>query len=385
MKPFLKYFCLSWLLSGCNPDHSPKLTNVISGEFDALPVSKFVLTEPISGNPLIITLTWTKTHFYLDGKEQPVGKVEYLVEADIAGNNFANPVTFAASDDNNPLAANLFVNDINTILQKEFKAISEIGLELRLKTNYGEKSAGNFVISKEILLVKFTPFRPANELNPAYLVGDMNGWNLTGKEFLMYRENNKVTNHIHTYTGKFGANTRFKIRSELLVGNMFFGKGAGNTLVIGGEENFVIENEGYYTITIDDKAMTYEILPFNASTAAEYAIMNFVGQFCDWGNGGIDPDMKNFVVKTNGGADITDPHNWYLEIVLDNIQWGVKFRANHNWGTRWCPKKSGENPYGVAELNPTSDPNIDITAQGLGLYEVRFNDLTGHYFVKRIE
>ena len=374
------------ILSSCTDDNSPQLTNVVSGEFDALPVNEFVLTEPTSGNPLIITLTWTKTCFYLDGKEQPVGKVEYLVEADIKGNDFANPVTIAASDDNNPLAANLFVNDINTILQKEFKAVGEISLELRLRTNYGEKTAQNYLVSNTVLSVKFTPFRPANELNPAYLVGDMNGWNLNGREFLMYRENNKPKNHVHTYTGKFGANTQFKIRSESLMGNFFFGKGEDNTLIIGGEENFVIATEGYYTITIDDKAMTYEITPFNASTSAEYAVINFVGQFCNWGNGSNEPDMQNVIVKTKGGADIIDTHNWYLYVNLSTVEYGVKFRANNSWTNRWCPVKASESPYGIAELNPPppSDPNIDL-GENTGAYEVRFNDLTGHYFVKKIE
>ncbi|MDR1544723.1 MAG: SusF/SusE family outer membrane protein [Prevotellaceae bacterium] len=376
------------ILSSCKNDNAPQLTDVVSGEFDALPVSEFALAEPASGNPLIVTLTWTKTKFYLDSKEQPVGNVKYLVEADIAGNNFANAVTFAASDDSNPLAANLFVNDINSVLLNDFKAMAgqNLNLELRLKTIYGDNSNVNFIYSITPLAVKFTAFRPENELIPACLIGDMNAWNLNGREFLMYRDDNKVTNHVHTYTGKFGANTHFKFCSEIALGDeeKMFGKGENNKLVIGGAD-FVLETEGYYTLTINDKEMTYSIDMYDVESAAEYAVMGFVGAFCGWGEGGADPEMQNFTVKTNSGANIIDTHNWYLEIQLDNIDYGVKFRANHGWGDRWCPVKSTENPYGLAEHNPTSDPNIDIAAQGIGKYEVRFNDLTGHYFVKKIE
>ncbi|MDR0831161.1 MAG: SusF/SusE family outer membrane protein [Prevotellaceae bacterium] len=378
------------IFTACNSDNSPILTKIVSGEFDALPLDEFVLTEPAAGtNPLIITVTWTKTRFYLDEKESPVGSVKYLVEADIAGNNFANAITFAASDDNNPLAANLFVNDINSLLLKNFNAMAgqNLNLELRLRTNYGEDGAKNHVISTSVLALTFVPFRPENELIPAYLIGDMNAWDLNSKQFLMYREDNKPQNHIHTYTGKFGANTHFKFCSELALGdvNKMFGKGENNTLVVGGTEDFVIATEGYYTLTIDDKAKTYSITPFDESTFAQYSVMCFVGNFCNWGADGSDPEMQNFVVKTNGGADIIDNHNWFLEVDIDLVGYGVKFRANHDWGTKWCPIKSANNPYGVAEYNPTNDPNIDISLQGEGRYEVRFNDLTAHYFVKRIE
>jgi hypothetical protein len=384
LKKIFALCSLLLVLTGCSSDNSPKLTNIVSGELDALPVEEFVLTEPLSGNPLLVTLTFTRTKFFLNDKEFPVGNVKYLVEADVAGNNFAAPITFAASDENNPLAANLFVKDVNAVLINNFKALAgqNINLELRLRTTFGDNGEQNNILSKEALPLKIAPYRPENELIPAFIIGDMNGWNLNGREFLMFRADNNVKNHEHTYTGKFGGNTRFKFCSELALGDRdrMFGKGEENKLVVGGED-FVIENEGYYTLTINDREMTFSIEPFDAVAAPVYSVMGFVGAFCNWGDGGADPEMQNVTVKT-AGADIIDQHNWRLEVQLDNIDYGVKFRANHGWSDRWCPLKSSENPYGIAEHNPAADPNIDIAAQGTGKYEVRFNDLTGHYFVK---
>ncbi|MDR1973838.1 MAG: SusF/SusE family outer membrane protein [Bacteroidales bacterium] len=386
---FFVIFLIAAVFVACDSDKSPQLTDIVSGEIDMLPVTEFVLNEPSgSDNPLIVTLTWSQTDFYLDGKKFPVGAVKYLVEADLVGNDFENPITFASSENENPLAANLYVNDINNILLTNFQAMAgqHLDLELRLRTNYGENGEENYVVSKFPLTLTFVPFRPENELIPAYLIGDMNSWDLDDRAFLMYREDNKPQNHVHTYTGKFGANTHFKFCSEIALGsaNKMFGKGENGTLVIGGED-FVIESEGYYTLTINDKAMTYSVVPFDVTSTAEYPVMSFVGAFCDWGSNGQDPEMSNFTVRTNGGGSITDPHNWYLEINLENIEYGVKFRANHDWNTRWCPIRPADNPYGVAEFSPAADPNIDISAQGLGQYEVRFNDLTRHYFVKKVD
>jgi hypothetical protein len=262
-------------------------------------------------------------------------------------------------------------------------ARQQLQLELRLRTEYGENGEKNYVYSAVPLAVSFVPFRPENELIPVYLTGDITGGDLNSKTFMMYRADNNPKNHEYTYTGKFGANTHFKFCSEIALGDesKMFGNGGGNTLIIGGSDDIVIENEGIYTLTMNDKTLTYSVTPYTGA-ATEYDAVNFVGAFCGWGEGLADPEMQNFVVGKNGGGTLIDRHNWYLEIDLDNIEYGVKFRANHGWENRWCPVKSTDNPFGIAELNPVQDPNIDITQQGLGHYEVRFNDLTGHYFIK---
>ncbi len=374
MKTYISYFFTILLMAfvSCKPDRTPVLTNVISGELDSLPVTEFVLTESPSGaNPFIMTLTWTKSEFFLDGKEFPVGNINYLIEADQAGNNFANPVVFAASDAGNPLAANFYVNDVNNILLNNFAAMAgqKINLDLRLRTNYGENGEDNYVVSKESIRVSFVAFRPENELIPHYLIGDMTGWDLSARTFLMYRKDNEITNHVHTYTGKFGANTRFRFCAELAFGdtNKMWGKGEGNSMVYGGED-FVIVTEGYYTLTIDDKAKTYEIVPFDTIGKPEVSVVKIFGGFNGWERGSA-PEMQKI-----------SAHNWYLDVEMSNIGSGSKFLVD---GTDWGPIKTTDIPYGIAiESGPN---NLDLAQYGDGTYEVRFNDLTGHYFVKKID
>ena len=147
--------------TGCSKDDkSPALTNIESGELDNLPVNGIVLTAPENGvNPLLITITWTETKFNLD-QAVPVAPVSYLVEADKAGDNFANPVPLAASTD---LFANLYVNDVNKLLLDQFGAEpgEAVPLELRLVTIYGEPAKmSNKVISSNVIALTLTPFEP---------------------------------------------------------------------------------------------------------------------------------------------------------------------------------------------------------------------------------
>ena len=380
--------CAAFLVGCSEDDRTPVLTNIEPGTLDNLPVSAIVLEAPEKGtNPLLITVTWTETKFYLD-KTLPVAPVRYMLEADRAGNNFARPVALAAAVD---LYANLYVNDINTILLRQFEAEpgEVVPLELRLVTAYGEEvKAENKVISSKTLALSLTPYNPAKEITPVYIIGNMNGWTNNNsdaaKTFLMFRDDNDSENMVYTYTGRIGADSYFKFAAEDELGDWakMYCMGDNGQLTFGDLDAFNIADEGYYTITINIDAMTYSIEPFDMTGVVEWPIMNFVGAFCDWGDGDSDPEMTPRTVQVNNGADIIDPHIWTWEGDLDNIEWGVKFRANHSWDTRWCPKDSSENPYGVAEFNQPADNNIDISKQGLGRYYVIFNDLTGHYYVK---
>ena len=387
----LLIFCASFFTGCTDPNKNVVLTSIDPAVLDNLPFQEIAMTSPDNGtNPLLMTVTWTETKFSLDGNVFPAGPVSYILEADRAGNNFANPVTLAASTG---LAANLYVNDINNLLLNKFNGTPGVAipLELRLTTIYGETTkTENRVVSPQILDLTLTPFSPAKGIPNIYMIGNMNGWansisDAVTKTFLMFRNDNNPDNMVYTYTGRIGADSYFKFCREDGIGDWtkMYCMGDNGTLTFGDLTAFHITDEGYYTITIDLNAMTYTIQPFDMTGVNEWPIMGFVGAFCNWGDGGSDPQMTPRTVKVNNGADIIDPHIWTWEGNLDNIDYGVKFRANHSWNDRWCPKVPTDNPYGVVVHNPTDqDNNIDISAQGLGNYFVVFNDLTGHYYVK---
>jgi hypothetical protein len=367
------------VFSGCGEnDKTPAISKIEPGVLDPLPVDAMVLELPEKGkNPFLLNVTWTETTFYLDGKPASAGPVVYNLEIDRKGNRFSDPVVLAASPD---LAAALYVNDVNKLLLDNFNAESKaaIDMELRLVTVYGNAKEENKRISPGVISLALTPFEPPIELTPVYIIGSMNNWNNRNKDFMMFRDNSDGDNYEYVYTGRIAANTTFKFCPENKLGtNEMFCKDDDGKILLqdNAEASFNIAEEGYYTIKINIWNLTYTIEPFDASTSVEWPSVCFVGAFCNWGANGLDPEMNR--------SDY-DPHSWSLTIDLDNIDYGVKFRANHDWGTRWCPEIPGNNPYGKAVFNPTADPNIDIAQQGLGRYFVKFNDLTAHYIVMKL-
>ena len=386
----LGLFVAFGFFTGCSKnDTTPVLRNITPSTLDAIPVSNFVLKQEEGQNPLVLTITWTETSFTMDGN-LPVGPVSYTLEADKAGNNFANPVALAASPG---LSANILTNDINSILINSFGAQADLAItiEVRVKTTFGQATQATVIPSEVVyssntLTLTFIPFENAAAISPVYLIGNMQGWNNGDTSFPMYRNNNNPNDGIFTYTGMFAADTYFKMCSQDNLGSWdhLFYQGDNGALLIGNSDPaFHIVNEGYYTITIDVKAMTWTLEPYDASAAPVYPIMGFVGQFCNWGDGGSDPQMSNVVAKGNNTPEATDLHNWKWSGTLNDITYGVKFRANHSWDNRWCPLVPTDNPYGISVRNPTDqDNNIDISIPGTGDYQVWFNDLTGHYIVK---
>lgn len=381
MKNKLFYICLlliptAFFFSCQDDDKSPVLTGFEASSLDHLPFNSIVLETPEKGtNPLLFTVTWSETFFFLDGSDKafPAGPVNYSLQLDKEGNDFKNAKTLAASSQ---LYTDILVADINTFLLKQIGAVpgSAENYEMRIVAFYGAGNPDQGIPSANKLPITITAYNPPVDIEPIYIIGDLQGWKNNSKEFMMYRNSMDPNDFVYTYTGRIAANTYFKFCPESGLGawDKMYCMGDGGKLEFGDLTAFQIENEGYYTLTIDVDAMTWSIETFDASNATEWETINFVGAFCDWG-GANEPDM----VKS-----AYDPHQWTLDIELNNIEYGVKFRASHSWDNKWCPSDPNANPYGVADYNPTGhDNNIDISNQGLGMYHIRFNDLTGHYFV----
>ncbi|MCU4155650.1 SusF/SusE family outer membrane protein [Carboxylicivirga sp. A043] len=359
-------------------DEQPVLTNIQASELDYLPFNTFELQEPEGdANPLLFTVTWSETQFFLDNASTsfPAGPVSYTLEMDVEGNDFNDAVALAATTN---LFADILVVDLNTVLLNNFGAVpgTADNYELRVIAAYGGSgSPAHQVVSVNTLPTTITPYFPPKDIEPLYIIGDMQSAGYEATAFMMYRNSSSNDDYTYTYTGRFDGGTHFKLapESELSSGKFYYAGNDGE-LLFGDAEggDFYIETEGYYTLNINVETMTWSIEAYDASEAAVWTIVNFVGQFSNWGA----DNEPNMVVSAY------DPHQWTLDINLENIDYGVKFRTNNSWDNRWCPQVPTDSPYGIADFNPTGhDNNIDLAEQGLGHYHVRLNDLTGHYVV----
>ena len=354
-------------VSCAKEDTSPVLTTVEASSIDNLPSTSYPLTEPeLESNPLAFTITWTETMFHLDDNTlpYPLGPVIYSVEIDKVGNNFATPQTLAGTT---TLSANIFVKDLNGIVLDKFAATpgESIALEMRVVTLYGTNGIEQ-INSANTFAISVTPYDVTTEVFPVYLIGDMNGWDNTNTDYIMFRESNDPKNHIYTYTGRFAAGTYFKfIPKESLGTYKAYCKKDETTLVYEESEtgSFYNETEGYKTITIDTKTLEYTIVDYDASAAKSFTTLGPIGGFCAWDN---EPAMT---------VSDYDSHQWRITYTFIEGT-ALKFRGNKDWANNWGGSDI-DFAYGKAVFD---GPGATVPA---GTYTIYFNDLTGHYVIQK--
>ncbi|WP_321334319.1 SusE domain-containing protein [uncultured Bacteroides sp.] len=370
--------CMLFLCACSEKDTEPVLTRVDSSSLNALPFQSIVLSQPAElSSPLLCTVTWTGTQFYFDDSTSPLpaGPVSYTLEIAKVNENFAAAQSLAVT---NSLYADLLIKDINKLLIEKFEVQpgDTFDAEIRVVATYGEGLAKS-VVSSNTVKLSITTYKEEQEvpvLKRIYICGNMNGWDNTNTDFMMFRDDSDPTNEVYTYTGRIEAGCYFKFCPEESLGTykMYCDNGAGQVSYEDrGDGSFFNEIEGYKTITLNLKEMTCTITDYDMSQAKEWEMINFVGDFCGWGADDADPAMTQSAY---------DPHIWNLALNIDNPGYGVKFRVSHSWDNRWCPFVPTDIPYGKAEYNPTSQDN-NISIQEAGDYYVKFNDLTGHYIV----
>lgn len=367
MKRFFIYlatfFLVTGMLSCSKRDISPELTSVKSSLLNTLPFSSVILEEENSSETLF-TISWSKTEFYLDGNDQAAaaGPVNYTVEVARANTNFEQPVVLASTAE---LSATIETASFNNLLKSQFQAQSSspLSLEFRVITRYGLNSAKT-ILSGNTIFLNATVFEASDVMQPVYLVGDMNGWNNTNTDYILFRDGNDGNNRIYTYTGWLGAGIYFKFLPQESLGTFKMYCRSNETqleyaTLEGGA--FYNENEGFYTITLNLNDMTYTIVPYTGSTSKTYSKIGPIGEFTNWDN---EPAMT----KTS-----YDPHQWHGTFTF-NSSTTCKFRGDNNWANNWGGS-AGDIPWGLAIFD---GPGAAVPA---GTYRIYFNDLTGRYAI----
>lgn len=370
MKAFKIYLtsilCLLGFMACSSDDDTPMLSHVESSIIDNLPAQSYILSEPAEGdNPLLFTVTWSETMFYLDGSSTPTpaAPITYSLEMDRKGNNFESPVVIAGTGG---LSANVFMKDFNLQLLTDLKANPNevVDIEFRIIANYGQNLAG-IAVSGNTIPLSVTPFLARKEMQPIYIVGDMNGWDNTNTNFIMFRNSNDPKDEEYTYTGRFAANTYFKLIPDEALGTdkMYCSNGDGTlTYEERADGSFYNETEGYKTLTINLADMTYTIENYNASSAPTYTTMGPIGGFCNWDN---EPPMT---------VSAYDPHQWSITYTFE-ISTACKFRGDKDWANNWGGDAS-DIPYGKGVFDGAG---TDVSTPGT--YKIYFNDLTHHFVI----
>lgn len=124
---------------------------------------------------------------------------------------------------------------------------------------------------------------------------------------------------------------------------------------------FAVEQDQYYTLTLNADELTFSFEEYDSSQAASYGSIGIVGAATP---GGWDVD-------TQLTQSEFDPHIWYANGV-ELTEEEFKFRVDGAWDTDWggTTFPSGRGQFGGDNIKATS-----------GVYDIWFNDITGDYIL----
>lgn len=352
-------------LTACDKDED-RIVIAAQGEatFTATPSSNIVISEETLASE-VLTATWSKASF---GYDKMIVDYDLLITTkDTEGQS----KSFTHTLESNTTSKAFTGRELNELLTEHLGATPGVATTYEL-TLYAyphstgkEKPSGTSRVVYPAQSLSITTAVVMSKSPDYFLVGNMFGapvWknDYTGFPLFLDTPDGKE----YTYTGRFAAGSEFKIMGEASIGDWggILGTTGSGALSTSGGNITDAKAGGYFTLTLDTKALTYKMEPFDASAAPAFKSIGLIGTAV----GGWDSDKVVFTQSAH------DPHIWTANGVT--IQEGeLKFRSNASWDS----KSWGGSLFPVA-VSDTGD-NLKISAKQAGTYNVVFSSLTGHY------
>lgn len=171
---------------------SPQITSPSSG-------SSLVLTQETAGDA--ISITWSAATYDADF----IADAKYILQMDVAGNNFANPRDLIDTDG---LAYQTTQGAVNTrILGMEFAPNTEVTLEYRVFSYLTRQSEATYAYSNPITITFTTYEDIVPGAKPIYMLGSGTaaGW-----------DNNSALEMFHIVDGKFALVARLRESGDMV-------------------------------------------------------------------------------------------------------------------------------------------------------------------------
>ncbi|MEN8155816.1 MAG: SusE domain-containing protein [Bacteroidota bacterium] len=260
--------------------------------------SDYILTEATAVDTMA-TFKWSKADYGFQAA------TTYILEMDVAGNNFTAPVVLGTTTD---LAAAVTVGDMNNIMSNVLSLGPDVAhdMEVRVISTLHETLDTAY---SDVLAISVTPYYFEVVYPVIYVPGSHQGWDPAGAPNLAA---GKFDDKYEGYVWFADANTEFKFTKE---GNWDLNWGddsADGTLDQDGA-NILAAEAGYYKFNVNLVLFTYEMMK------------------TDWGLiGDATPD------GWDSDQDMTyDDVNGVMTITLDLVEGEMKFRANDDWALNY--------------------------------------------------
>lgn len=252
MKKTLILFTVAAVLFGsaCNDDSDDYRLSLITGPaINALPYKQITLSDNEND---FISLSWSQAKFFINGAAQssPSAPVQYSLLIKQADSDTAGVVFSSTAN----LHSEISADKLNSFVINNFgvEPGDTVNLSFLVSASYGEGSPKNVLSQNSVDLSVITFVSQKPTLENIYICGDMNSWNNSGTEFLMFKTNNDMSDYNYTYTGYFAQGAAFKFISASALGswdNLYYSAGDGN-MILGNsaDDSFSVTDAGYYTI-----------------------------------------------------------------------------------------------------------------------------------------
>jgi len=288
----------------------------------------YVLTEENDTNTLT-TFTWSLADFGYDAA------IDYTVQFDFAGNDFATPNTLGTTTN---LEFKITVGDMNQKLllaDGVFGTVNSIETRvLAIIKNFSKTDVDTLasatvaldITPYEVIIVYPTIYVPGNFQAASGYGSDWSPDNELVARMYSVKSNNKYEGYVYMANGS----NEFKFTDGPNWDLNWGDTGADGTLDEGGD-NILAANPGFYKINVDLNTFTYTPI--------------------------LDTDWGLIGDATPGGWD-TDTDMTYnvvsgvWELTVDLVAGNIKFRANDDWGLNY----GSDNANGICDAGGTDIP-----------------------------
>lgn len=284
-------------LSSCSDTTDPVIGATVPAQLNAPAGDSFVLTQE-NENETMTTLSWTPASF---GAQVAI---DYKVQMDLAGNNFAAPILLGSTIET---SMDLMAGEINKqLINLSLPAGRPAAVEIRIVSSIGTVSSMMNYESgySNVIALHITPYTAEKVYPMLYLPGAHQDWNTATAAPIYSVEDNGI------YQGYVQLGGEFKFTSQPDWDGTNYGLGAaeGQLSTDGGAGNLSVD-PGYYYVQVDVNALTYSIKPMN------------------WGLIG-DATPNGWEADT---PLVYDPATMTLRADVQLTDGAIKFRANNDW------------------------------------------------------
>lgn len=350
-----------FIFQACEDDTEPRLdVSSVKLTTNPLAIEEFEVTsQNLSTEAFQVTWEGEIDELNLDVK------TAYLLQIDVAGNDFKYAKTLASTKNKEALSVN--AKDLNKFLVTEFAQAYDTKVAYEVRVALGVEGHNNIVNAIAETATNSQPIEvTVIELkkSPLYVVGDgLVGWgndpSNIGKDLQVLFGDNNDSDQKYSFTGFFNAGA-LKLITQAGDWGTAYGY-EGGKLVFGQGDNIPgpeVGAEGIYTLNVDLSNLTVSLDKYEEAVT-DHELVSLMGDAAkDW----------------DVGLPMTQatPHIW----VATNVELKVgelKFKSGGDW---WgVDSKKAELPFAMA----VGGDNIKV--ETAGTYYIAFNDITKHFVI----